>query len=180
MDEKTLKEKILENHIIFITSGLDGQEASEIIFRIMQWSNSSPECEINIYLSAQTYDFINAIAIYDVLCNIPNPISVFCIGYVGGFAPLFLAVATKGRRYALKHTLFGLNQPYGFLGSGANQQTEVEIEAKETTKQRETFEEIISTKLNIPLGKLHDDMEMDTELNAEEAKQYGLIDEVLR
>ena len=178
--ERTLKEKLDESHILFITSDLNAESASEIIFKILKWSNESPKEEIKLYISSETYDFVNAVAIYDVLNNISNPISAFCIGHVGGYATLFLAVATKGKKYALKHTTISLNQPYGFLGSGTNQQTEVEIEARETLHQRITFEEILSKQLGIDLKMIHEDVEADKEFSALEAQKYGLIDEVLR
>ena len=177
--EKSLKERIIENHIIFITSELNPQTSSEIIFDIMQWSGESEKIEINLYLSSNTFNFIDAIAIYDVLCNIKNPINVFCIGYVGGFAPLFIAAATKGRRYMLKHSTISFNQPYGSLRSGSNQQTEIEIEATETTKQRTIYEEILSEKLGMSLDKVHEYTEKDKEFDAKAAKQAGLIDQVL-
>lgn len=177
--EKTLKEKIEESHIIFLTSGLDAEQASEAILDIMRWNKESEDIEINIYLSSQSFDFVNTLAVFDVLNNVKNPKSVFCIGYVGGFAPIILATASKGKRYALKHSTICLNQPYGSISTGSNQQTEVEIEAQETTKQRNTYEQILAGFLKKDVSEIHNDVEIDREFKAEEALKYGLIDVVL-
>lgn len=177
--QKSLAEKIDENKIIFLTSKLSEQDTSEIILKLMKWSNDCPSETINLYITSANYNFINAIAIYDVLVQIKNPIAAYCIGYVGGFSLLFLSVAKKGQRYALEHTTFSLNQPYGSINSGENQQTEVEINANETTKERNEFEEILSKDLNKPLNEIHNDCEVEKELNAKEAQEYGLIDYIL-
>ena len=177
--EKTLQERIKENHIIFITSDLDAESASEIIFNLMEWSSESSRTEINIYLSSTTNNFIDAIAIYDVLCTIKNPINVFCIGLVGGFASLFIAAADKGRRFALNHTIIKFEQPYGAIRNTSNQQTEVEIEAKETSKQRQVFEEVLSEGFKLPAEKIHSLVENNKEFPAISAKEAGFIDEIL-
>ena len=176
---KTLEERIKENRIVFITSNLDAEASSEIIFNLMEWSNESSKTEINIYLSSVTNNFIDAIAIYDVLCTIKNPINVFCIGQVGGFGTLFIAAATKGRRFALSHTMIRFDQPYGAIRNISNQQTEVEIEAKETSKQRQIFEEVLSERFSLSLEKIHKLVENNEEFPANLAKKEGFIDEIL-
>lgn len=177
--DKTLEERINENHIVFITSDLDPESASEIIFNLMKWSNESDKTEINIYLSSVTNNFIDAIAVYDVLCTIKNPINVFCIGLVGGFATLFIASATKGRRFALSHTVIRFEQPYGAIQDTSSQQTEVEITARETSKQRQVFEEVLSEKFEMPREKIHSLVENNQEFSVKLAKETGFIDEIL-
>ena len=177
--DKSLEERIKENHIVFITSELDPESASEIIFNLMQWSSESDTTEINIYLSSVTNNFIDAIAVYDVLSTIKNPINVFCIGLIGGYATLFIAAATKGKRFALNHTVIRFEQPYGAIRNISNQQTEVEIEARETSKQRQVFEEVLSEKFKIDPEKIHDLVENNQEFPAKMAKESGFIDEIL-
>ena len=176
---KTLQEKIEENRIIFITSNLDSATTSDIIFNLMKWSNEDEKQEIQLYISSTTGYFTNAIAIYDVLGTIPNPVSCYCIGCIGNFALLFLARAKKGKRFALNHTVFSLNQPCGSIGNGENQQTEIEIEAKETTYQRSIFEKILSESFNISLEKVHELCEEEKQLKANEAVELGIIDKIL-
>lgn len=178
MDSK-LRKKIKEEHIVFITSSLNAEQTSDIIFDILNWSEESPKSKINIYLSSFTFDFTNVITIYDVLKSINNPISVYCIGAIGGYATLFLACATKGRRFILKNTVISLNQPYASLQNGVNQQTEVEIVANEVKKEREIFEKILSEKLEKPIEEIHDNVENDHQFDAKEALEYGLVDYIL-
>lgn len=174
-----LSKKIKDEHIVFITSSLNAEQTSDIIFDILNWSEESSKTKINIYLSSYTFSFTDAITIYDVLKNINNPICVYCIGAIGGYATLFLACATKGKRFILKNTVISLNQPYASFQGGVNQQTEVEIVANEVKKERETFEKILSEKLEKTIDEIHNDVENDRQFNAKEALEYGLIDYIL-
>lgn len=176
---KSLDDKIQENHIVFIYSDMKAEATNKAILDIMSWSKASKDIEINVYLSAQSMGFVNTMAIYDVLASIENPISVFCLGKVGLYSTVLLAAATKGKRYALKHTVISLNQPYGFIDSGTNQQTEVEIEYKRIARERNVFEQIIADSLNKSIEEIHQYVDADTDFSALEAKQFGLIDEVL-
>ena len=178
-DFEETRKKLIQNNIILITSSLGPDEVTNIILTLMNKGNCSPKEEIKIYLTANTYQFLDSMAIYDVLTSISNPISVLCMGSVGGFATLFLAAATKGKRYALKHTTISFKQPLGSIGGGANQQTEVEIEAREAKRQREELEEILSAKFNKSLKEIHSILEDEKTLTSEEAKEFGLIDHIV-
>ncbi len=177
--EKSLNDKLLENHVIFITSDLNESTAASIINSLMLWSEDASKPEISIYVSSYTNNFDDAITIYDVLEKIDNPLSIYTIGNIGGFALLFLAFPSKGKRYALKHTLFSIDQPSAVIKGGGSQQTEVGIIAKETTRQRAIFENILSNNLAKPLDIIHNDAELGKKLDAEEALKYGLIDVIL-
>lgn len=176
---QSINDKIKENHIIFLTSGMDAKATNEAILDIMSWNKASKDIEINLYISACSLDFINTMALYDVLNSIDNPIAAYCLGHVGGFSTAFITLAKPGKRYALKHTVISLNQPMGMIQTGVNQQTEVEIEAIETSKQRKVFEELLAKALNKPFDEIHQLVEIDKEFIASEAKEYGFIDEVL-
>ena len=176
---KSIDEKIQENHIIFIHSQMNAAQTNKVIMNLMSWNRASEKIEINIYLSAQAWDFVNTMAIYDVLKNINNPITIFCIGDVRGLATVLLTTASKGKRYALKHTVFHIDQPFGGIDAGSVQQTEVEIAAREATLERDTFEAILAEAFNKPIAQIHEDAEMRRKLTAQEALEYGLIDEIL-
>lgn len=176
---KPIPEILAENRIIVINSELDPNATSAIISRLLEWSAQNNEQEIQLYVASEAGSFANAITIYDVLMGIPNPISITCIGLVGGFAMLFLAAATKGRRRALKHTLFNFNQPRGYFDSGNNQQTEIEIEARETSLIRSTFEQILSERFEKPIEEIHEMCEKDQEINAFQAVEFGIIDAIM-
>ena len=176
---KSIDQKLEENHIIFLTNGAISGRTNDIIIKLLDWNRQSKETTINLYVASCSYSFMSVMAIYDVLMKIENPISVFCIGEVGAFSMLFLAAATKGERYSLKHTVLSLNQPLGVIDAGSRQQTEFEIEAKETSRQRKEYEEILAEAFNKPLNEIHAYVEEDHEFTAFEAKEYGFIDKVL-
>ena len=179
MNEELFNQKMMDSHILLIHSGMNPESTNNAILRIMAWNKISEDLEINIYLSANSNNFTCIMALYDVLVSIKNPISVYCMGSVGGYAPVLLAAATKGRRYALKHTVISLDQPYGTVQSGPNQQTEVEIYANRVTHERNVYESILAESLNKPIDVIHKDTEDNRELKAQEALEYGLIDEIL-
>lgn len=176
---KSIPEILAENKIIVITSDLDADSTSMIISRLFEWNSENGEQEIQLYVSSVSGSFSNAITIYDVLMEISNPIAITIIGAIGGFSLLFLAAAYKGGRRALKHTEFGFYQPRGVLDSGDNQQTEIEIQARETSLIRKTFEEILSEKFEQPIEVIHQLCEEDKELTVFEAVDLGIIDAVM-
>ena len=174
-----LERKMEESQILVIDSNLDQVTSSMIIYDLMRWNENSETSEINIYLTSGSYDFMSVMAIYDVLTSIKNPISIYCVANIGGYYPILLTTATKGRRFALKHTEIRLEQPIAFFKSGSNQQTEIEIIANEATKQREIIESILSEKLNKPIEEIHSVLEESKKFSASEALEYGLIDKIL-
>ena len=119
------------------------------------------------------------VRIYDTLATIKNPVTGVCVGHVSGFATLLLAKCTKGRRYALSHSEISISQPYAFLAPGSNQQTEIAIEAREASLKREIFEKELSACTGNDLQKVHLDCEHGVTFSAVEAKEYGIIDEIL-
>lgn len=176
--EQELIKKIEDEHIIFITSGLRSETTSEIILKLQKWNYENPNEEIKVYLVSSSHDFNDTIAIFDFLEKIENPVSIFCIGVVGAYSTLFLGLSKNIKRYALKHTQISLDEPLGFLSS-SNQQTEVEIIARDVTRIKNKFESILSKKLNKSIDELHKDVLSNKKMNAKEALEYGLIDYVL-
>ena len=176
---KSLQENMYDNRIIVITSEKSSQTASNIIFQIMEWANMAPQDEIKLYIASVSYDYVNVLAIYDTLMSVKNPISAVAIGMVGGASLLLLASANKGRRYILNHTEVSIDQPYGIIGGGANQQTEMDILAEETTEQRKIFESLLAKHLGMEEAKVHEYAEEDTSFSAMEAFKAGIIDAIL-
>lgn len=174
-----LERKMEESQILVIDNSLDQMSSSMIIYNLMRWNENSENSEINIYLTSATYDFMSVMAVYDVLKTIKNPISIYCIAYVGGYLPILLTTASKGRRFALKHTELRLDQPLAFFKSGQNQQTDVEIAYKEAAKERKVMENIFSESLNKHLDVIHQDLEERKSFTSKEALKYGLIDKIL-
>lgn len=174
-----LQEKLEDSRIILIHTEMSDNEVSDTIVNLIKWSNINPKDEISLYVTSESRDFCNVMAIYDTIKSIPNPISVFCLGEVRAFGIIFLAAASKGKRYALKHTEFVLEEPLGRLGAGANQTTEISIAAKKATAERNAFESVLAEAFEMPIEKIHQDCQASLRLKADEAKAYGIIDKVL-
>ena len=177
--ERSLEDKINDNRIIFITSRMNSKQASDTILKLIGWSELDDRQEINIYLSGECHYLLDYMAIFDVASSIKNPINVFCFGGISGYGTIFLALPNRNKRYALKHTAIEFKQPYGSMGYGVNQETEIGIEAERVSKERKLFEETLATGINKPLEVIHKDVEIEREFTAKEALEYDLIDEIL-
>lgn len=176
---KTLDEKLIESGIIVICGLIDSEKASKIIFKLLSLSTQDETTPIQLFISSRSGSYLDILAIYDTINTLKNPISATCVGEVGGYATLLLAACNKGSRYALKHSRINIDQPFGILQSGVNQQTEIEIEATEAALKREVFEKILAEKTGQNIAKIHKDCEVGIELKAQEAVEYGLIDKII-
>jgi len=172
----TFEQRLNESRIIPF---YDGSQPTEIIFKLLQYKADDPNAEIQIFISSYGGSSYDMMAIYDTIKTMPNPITGVAFGGIGGYAALILAACTKGRRYAFPDAEFSIGQPHGYFSAGANQQTEVAIEAKKLFKEREDLEKALAEETGRELALIHKDLEYDIDLNAEEAKEYGLIDEIL-
>ena len=176
---KSLKELIYENGIVFITTLDNSEQASDIIFKLMEISQQTPEKEIRLYISSRGGSYLDMMAIYDTIKAIKNPISGYCIGNAHQFAALLLAACNKGHRFILEHSEVFITQPHGFLGSGGNQETEIVIAANEATQERKVFEEALALETGKTIEEIHNDCENGLTLHGREAIAYGIVDHVL-
>lgn len=177
MEEKSLAEKLIDNGIFIITSDINDKSAHNLIFALLDYSASNPEKEIKLYVSSGSVDYLNVFAIYDVVKSLPNPVSTYAIGGVSDMSLVFPCLGNKGKRYALNNTLFYFSEVVGILGEG--QQTDIEILAKDTMRTRVAFESILSEATGKSVEQIHKDLVNEVKLTAEQAKEYGLIDEVM-
>ena len=178
MEEKKLSEKLIENGIFVITSNINEETTHGLIFSLLDFSASNPEKEIKLYISSGSVDYLNVFAIYDVVKSLPNPVSTYSIGGVSDMSLVFPCLGNKGKRYALENTLFYFSEVVGVLGEG--QQTDIEILAKDTMRTRIAFESILAEATGKKVEDIHKDLVNSIKLTAKEAKEYGLIDEVMR
>ena len=178
MEEKKLSEKLIENGIFVITSNINEETTHSLIFSLLDFSASNPEKEIKLYISSGSVDYLNVFAIYDVVKSLPNPVSTYSIGGVSDMSLVFPCLGNKGKRYALENTLFYFSEVVGVLGEG--QQTDIEILAKDTMRTRIAFESILAEATGKKVEDIHKDLVNSIKLTAKEAKEYGLIDEVMK
>lgn len=173
-----LSKELLASRIILIGGYVNSESASSIIFNLMLLDSQSNE-PIQLYITSGGGSYLDVMAIYDTMATLRSPLHGMCIACASGYVALLLARCTKGFRYALTHSKITLQQPYGSLQPGGNQQTEVAIEAREVANMRSTYESLLSQTTGQPLDKVHADCESGMELKAEDAIAYGIIDEIV-
>ena len=175
---KSLQDKLFNNGIVVITSSINSDTSEQIIMELLNIKAKDPKKEIQLYISSHTYNYLDIFAIHDVLVSLPNPISTFVIGEVGGLSPLLVSLGNKGKRYCLKNSVIYLSEVRGIMSGG--QQTEIDIAAKEALNTRETYERLMSKYTGQSIDNLHKALVEERKLTAEDAVKFGLIDEVLQ
>ena len=167
---------LLKERIIFLGTQINDQVANTIIAQLLYLSNQDPEKEIQIYINSPGGVIYAGLAIYDTMQMIPNPISTVAVGVTASFGTVILTAGTKGRRYALPNATIHMHQP---LGGAQGQATDIVIQAEEIMRLKKSLLGIMAKHT----GKSYEEVEKDTDrdyyLNAEQAAEYGLVDQVL-
>jgi ATP-dependent Clp protease, protease subunit len=172
-----LYSRMLRENIIFIPTAIDDTVANLVCAQLIHLESENPDKDINIYINSPGGDITALFAIYDTMQFIKNDIATICLGQAASAAAVLLAAGTKGKRLALPHSRVLLHQPWGQVGYG--QVTDLEIAAKEILRMRDLMEEILSQHTGQPLDKIHNDTDRDFVIEAHEAVEYGIIDEVI-
>ena len=172
-----LYSRLLKENIIFIGTPIDDTIANLICAQLIHLESDNPDKDINIYINSPGGDITALFAIYDTMQFIKNDIATICLGQAASAAAVLLAAGAKGKRLALPHARVLLHQPYGQVGYG--QVTDLEIAAKEIMRMRDLLEEILSLHTGQSKERLHIDTDRDFVLEAYEAKEYGIIDDVI-
>ncbi len=171
-----LYSRLLKEHIIFLGTPIDDAIANLVCAQLLHLESENPDKDINIYINSPGGDITALFAIYDTMQYIKPDITTICFGQAASAAAVLLAAGTKGKRLALPHARVLLHQPWG---SGSGTATDVEIQAREIMRMRELLEEILAEHTGQSKEKLKVDTDRDFVLSAEEAKEYGIIDEVI-
>lgn len=174
-----LEKKLTENRIILVNGYIDTDAASYIVFQLLQLSALSDTEPIQLFIGSYGGNYLDMLAIYDTICSIPNPVTGVGMGAVSNYAALLLAGCKKGSRFALRHCTFNIEQPYGTLHAGTNQQTEIAIASREVSLEREVMEQLFSLHTGQEPDRIHYDIEQGLDLTAEQAFEYGLIDSII-
>ncbi len=171
-----LYSRLLKEHIIFIGTPIDDTIANLVCAQMIHLESDNPDRDINIYINSPGGDITALFAIYDTMRYIKPDISTICFGQAASAAAVLLAAGTKGKRLALPHARVLLHQPWG---SGGGQAADIEIQAREILRMRDLLNQILSDHTGQPVEKIAKDTDRDFVMEAEEAKAYGLIDEVI-
>ena len=172
-----LYSRLLKENIIFLGTPIDDTIANLICAQLIHLESENPDKDINIYINSPGGDITALFAIYDTMQFIKNDIATICLGQAASAAAVLLAAGTKGKRLALPHARILLHQPYGQVGYG--QVTDLEIAAKEILRMRDLLEQILSKHTGQSIDRVHADTDRDFVMEADEAKAYGVIDEVI-
>jgi ATP-dependent Clp protease protease subunit len=171
-----LYSRLLKDHIIFLGTPIDDTIANLICAQLIHLESENPDKDINIYINSPGGDITALFAIYDTMQYIKPEISTICLGQAASAAAVLLAAGTKGKRLALPHARVLLHQPWG---QGGGQATDIEIQAREIMRMRELLDEIIARHTGQTVEKVSKDTDRDFVLSAAEAKDYGIIDDVI-
>jgi ATP-dependent Clp protease protease subunit len=168
--------RLLKDRIIFIGTPIDDTVSNLIIAQLLFLEAEDPEKDINIYINSPGGMVTAGLAIYDTMQYVKPAITTICVGQAASMGALLLTAGSKGKRYALPNARIMLHQPSGgFQG----QATDISIHAEEIIKIRKRLDEILAKHTGQSVERVHRDSERDYFLSSEEAKQYGLLDEVI-
>ena len=168
--------RLLKDRIIFLGAPIDDIFANLIIAQLLFLEAEDPEKDINLYVNSPGGSVTAGLGIYDTMQYIKPAINTICLGQAASMGALLLTAGTKGKRYALPNARVMIHQP---MGGFSGQATEIDIHAREILKIRERLNEIMAKHTGQSLEKIALDTERDYFMSAEEAKRYGLIDEVI-
>jgi ATP-dependent Clp protease protease subunit len=167
---------LLKERIIFVGTAIDDQVANVIVAQLLFLSREDSEKEIQMYVNSPGGVIYSGLAIYDTMQMIPNPISTVAVGVTASFGTVLLTAGTKGRRYALPNATIHMHQP---LGGAQGQATDIEIQTKQILRLRTLLNDIMSKHTGKPVEVIKQDTERDFYLDAKQAVEYGLVDQVL-
>jgi ATP-dependent Clp protease protease subunit len=174
--EMTLSDMLLENRIVFMVGEINYPMATEVIMKLLYLDNNKPGSEICLYINSPGGSVDDTMAIYDTMTFIGSPISTFCIGRAQSGGAIILAAGVKGKRHALPHAKVMLHQPWGGV---TGQASDIKIQAEQIILAKQMINEILAKHTGQPVEKIAEETERDKYMTAEEALEYGLIDEVL-
>ncbi|AVX19832.1 MAG: ATP-dependent Clp endopeptidase proteolytic subunit ClpP [Bacillota bacterium] len=168
--------RLLKDRIIFIGGPIDDHMANLVIAQMLFLEAEDPDKDIHLYINSPGGVVTAGMAIYDTMQYIKPDVSTICLGQAASMGAFLLAAGAKGKRFALPQARIMIHQP---LGGVQGQATEIEIHAREILRMKQVLNELLSHHTGQPLEKIAVDTERDFFMSADQAKQYGIIDEVI-
>src|SRR5665213_284986 len=168
--------RLLKDRIIMLGTPINDDVANAIIAQLLFLESEDPEKDINLYINSPGGVVTSGLGIYDTIQFMKAPVSTICVGQAASMGAVLLAAGAKGKRFALPNARIMIHQP---SGGAQGQATDIEIQAREILKIREKLNKILADHTGQPLERIVTDVERDYFMSAEEAKQYGLIDDIL-
>ncbi|MGH2529766.1 MAG: ATP-dependent Clp protease proteolytic subunit [Actinomycetota bacterium] len=168
--------RLLKERIVFLGTPIDDNVGNLIMAQLLHLESEEPENDINLYINSPGGDITSLFAIYDTMQYIKPDVSTIVMGQAASAAAVLVLAGTRGKRYALPHSRILLHQPHGGV---QGQAVDIEIQAREITRYRKLLEELIAKHTGQPLDKVAKDTDRDFILTAEDAVEYGVVDEVI-
>lgn len=173
--QMTLGDLLLENRIVFLQGEIHTGNANELVMKLLYLQSENKKKPINFYLNSPGGDVIATMAIYDVMQIMSCPVATFCVGQAASGAAVLLAGGSKGKRFCLPNSRVMIHQPHGGVGG---QVSDIEIQADEILRNRSVLNEILAKHTGQTVEKIAEDTDRDFFLTAEQAKEYGIVDEI--
>jgi len=168
--------RLLKDRIIFVGTAIDDNIANIVIAQLLFLQTEDPEKDIHLYINSPGGIVSSGLAIYDTMQYVKPDIATYCIGQAASMGALLLAAGIKGKRFALPHSRIMLHQP---MGGFQGQATDIEIHAREILRMKETLNRILADHTGQSLEKIQADTDRDFFMSGKEAKEYGIIDNVI-
>jgi ATP-dependent Clp protease protease subunit len=168
--------RLLTERIVFLGTPIDDNVANLVIAQLLYLESEDPDKDINLYINSPGGVVTAALAIYDTIQYIKSDVSTICIGQAASAAALLLAAGSKGKRYALPNSRVIIHQPHG---GATGQAVDIDIQAREILRTRRVLDEILAKHTGQPLEKVEKDTDRDFIMTAGEAREYGIVDEVV-
>ncbi|MGB9715520.1 MAG: ATP-dependent Clp endopeptidase proteolytic subunit ClpP [Thermodesulfovibrionales bacterium] len=168
--------RLLKDRIIFIGTVIDDNVANTVIAQLLFLQTEDPDKDIHLYINSPGGIVSSGLAIYDTMQYVKPNIATYCIGQAASMGALLLAAGSKGKRFALPHSRIMLHQP---MGGFHGQATDIEIHAREILRMKDTLNKILSEHTGQPYEKIQADTDRDFFMSGEEAREYGIVDEVI-
>jgi len=168
--------RLLKDRVIFIGTAIDDNVANIMIAQLLFLQMEDPEKDINIYVNTPGGSVTSGLAIYDTMQFVKPDVNTYCVGQATSMGALLLAAGTKGKRFALPHARIMIHQPWGGVQGAAS---DISIQAKEILRLKDKIEEILAKHTGKSLEKIKKDTDRDYFMAPEEARDYGIVDEVI-
>jgi ATP-dependent Clp protease, protease subunit len=174
--QMTLGDLLLENRIVFLQGEIYTGNANEVVMKLLYLQSENRRKDIHFYLNSPGGSVTATLAIYDTMQMLSCPVATYCVGEAASGAAILLAGGSKGKRYALPNSRVMVHQPLGGVGG---QVSDIEIQAREILRYRDVLNEILSNHTGQAVEKIAKDTDRDFFLSPSEAKDYGLVDDIL-
>jgi ATP-dependent Clp protease protease subunit len=174
--QMTLGDLLLENRIILLQGEIHDGNANELVMKLLYLQSENRRKDVHFYINSPGGSVSATLAIYDTMQILSCPVATYCVGLAASGGAVLLAGGAKGKRFVLPHAKVMIHQPYGQVGG---QVSDIEIQANEILHTREVLNKILAVHTEQPLERIAKDTDRDFYMTAEQAKEYGIVDDIL-